>query len=198
MSTYGRGHYNGQWEPWNIKVRQVSSDQGPSGYTTNGSRFTVVDGVFYGHFLMRIPSTSDFGAVTGEHYEFRLTYPVETQDTGDYGIHLLGNGYIWREGTDPYYGANVRIETYYNLDATAALTPTLPYWNETRHTTNDPDNLYEPWNWWRGRVQDTAAQTETSVHGVKAAWQAIATDFGRESTASLRICAYVKYIIKQR
>lgn len=174
-------YIGGNFVPWTVQISQPDG-AGPSNWSSYGSKFTVVNGVFYGHLYIKILSTSDLGA-TGSHWELKLPF----QPVGDGNAQMLGAGFIIRAGANPQYSARLQIVNYYNLPTIAPLIPILPYYNAaTMDSTPDPNNLYE----------DFMYTTQARVEATKTAWQAIATDFGREAQSALDITARIRYLVK--
>lgn len=175
-------YLGGKFVRWTVNIKQPDGS-GPNNWSSYGSKFTVLNGVFYGHLYLKFLSTSDLGT-TGSHWELGLPF----QPVGDGNPQLLGAGVILRTGTaDARHSARLQIINYNSLPTIAPLIPILPYYNAaTMDYTPDPNYYYE----------DFMYTTQARVEATKTAWQAIATDFGREAQSALDITARLRYVIK--
>lgn len=177
--------YEGKWVPWWPSIIQPGGN-GPSGYTTTGTAYTIVDGVFYGRLYVRVPSTSDFGNISA-HWELTpLPYtPIKTTSND---TSLIGWGYILRDTTisTSYECTRLTLGTFVNYPDSGIIWPIYPGYNPA-YMDNPPDAdlAFESWE------NGSAAK----VDPIKSAMQSISTDFGRESAASLQMHAYMRFII---
>lgn len=171
---------DGKWCPWAIKLKQPDG-AGPSNYHSSGSKFTVFNGVFYGLANIVVANNSDLGA-TGSHWELCTPFKV----LGDGSSYVIGTGIGHRMGAGARQPFRVELHSYYTYPEITAILPVLPYYN-TATMDNPPDTnlLYE---WWTNG-------TQAKVEATRTAWQAIATDFSRESQSELRMSMRIRYMV---
>lgn len=176
---------DGKFVNWKPFIGQPSGN-GPSGQDHTGSKYTIVDGVFYGFVYVTVPSTSDLGS-DDSHWHMQLPYRP-AKETIEH-ITLLGWGNVTRNSARPgrYHECKLEIGTFYDYEDMGIIWPIFTFYN-TGTMDNPPDTalLYEWWNNGEG----------AKVEGTKTAWTAIATDFGRESQKALSIRALMRYPIK--
>ena len=172
------------WVPTITMPGQGSTE--PTNITRNGSKFCVIDGVFYGHLSLQVASNSDLGQ--GPHWELWLPHRRYTT-----GSRMIGNGLVWKT-SDLKNHAWLQIVGYGLYDTIASVQPILPYYSAARMDyAADPDYLYEP------MMEDGSggSGTQARVEATKPAWQNIATDWSNHAQQAMNISAHIKYNIKQ-
>jgi hypothetical protein len=178
-------YIEGKWVPWSPVITQPGAGgAAPSGLNGTGSKYTVVNGVFYGFLNMYLPNNSNLGG-NASHWE--LQNPIRPiTSTASSGV--LGNGFILLEDASPLRPAKLSIVSFYTYPEISSLLPILPYYNAaTMDNPPDTTSLYE---WWMNGQQ-------SKVEAERAAWLNIATNFSATSQRAITISAYLKYIVRK-
>lgn len=166
----------GVWTPWSPTL-----ENGPSDPSFDGSKYTVVDGVFYGHLRMFVPKTSTVGS--GPHWGLPLPYRRYNNVS-----HVIGTGMVWLSNLAQVNTTNLQITGFQNLESLAAVMPLMPYYDTSRFDyASDPDYLYE----------DFMNTTQARVVATTPAWGNIRSNWGSGTTSDLNILAALRYHIKQ-